>query len=366
MRTPNIIIEEYLKSEGLYSSFCKKTSELMKNLVEINNIIPHQITSRVKDSERLYEKIERKKDKYSNLSDITDLVGIRIITYFEDDVDKIAKIIENEFKIDTENSIDKRILETDKFGYRSLHYVISLDTERTKLSEYKKFKPLKAEIQIRSILQHAWAEIEHDIGYKGEIEIPDFAKRRFNRIAALLEMADIEFVQLRESLDNYENTLPNELESNPESVMLDKASLTSFINSSKTLESINKEIVEKFEVTLNNNMDGIDDYLPRMEYFEIKTIKQLDDELKRFEHKFVPYIKMFTKNPIKSDIKVVPKGWPIFYLGYILASENNDSEKALDFVKKIFPSRENPHRLVTKMLDAQIIISKPQIGKNLK
>jgi len=77
-----------------------------------------------------------------------------------------------------------------------LHYVASLISEREKLTEYKRFAGIKVEIQIRSTLQHAWAEIEHDIGYKGENSVPDSLKRNFSRVAALLEVADIELMQL--------------------------------------------------------------------------------------------------------------------------------------------------------------------------
>ena len=98
---------------------------------------------------------------------MTDITGVRVITYFADQVDEIAKVMEGEFNIDIKNSIDKRdILDPDRFGYLSLHYVIvSLSSARCALAEYRSFSELKAEVQVRSILQHAWAEIEHDLGY---------------------------------------------------------------------------------------------------------------------------------------------------------------------------------------------------------
>lgn len=83
---------------------------------------------------------------------------MRIITYFSEDVDKIASIIQSEFEVDEHNSVDKRIkLDPVRFGYLSLHYVVKLNSTRVRLSEYIIFKDLKVEIQIRSILQHAWA-----------------------------------------------------------------------------------------------------------------------------------------------------------------------------------------------------------------
>lgn len=83
---------------------------------------------------------------------------MRIIIYFLSDIDKVAKLIEDEFHIDEANNVDKRKqVEADQFGYMSLHYIVSLLEERLKLGENKKFAGLKAEIQIRTILQHTWA-----------------------------------------------------------------------------------------------------------------------------------------------------------------------------------------------------------------
>lgn len=120
---------------------------------------------------------------------------------FTDDVDEVAKIVENEFELDMENSIDKRKSESpDKFGYISLHYVIKMKQNRTELPEYKKFKNLKAEIQIRTSLQHSWAEMEHGLQYKRDTSLPYKIKRQLFSLSSLLEIADSQFLLLK----NYE------------------------------------------------------------------------------------------------------------------------------------------------------------------
>ena len=140
---------------------------LLRQLLREREIPVHSISSRLKSRGSLAKKVERKGTSYSDLSDVTDLAGLRIVTYFSDQVDEIAGLIESEFQLDHHNSIDKRAdLDPDRFGYLSLHYVVSLSPSRAALTEYRALAGLKAEIQIRSILQHAWAEIEHDLGYK--------------------------------------------------------------------------------------------------------------------------------------------------------------------------------------------------------
>ncbi|TMR94372.1 GTP pyrophosphokinase [Nonomuraea basaltis] len=112
--------------------------------------------------------------------------------------------------------MDKRkALDPDRFGYLSLHYVASLDTRRAELAEYKRFANNGFEIQIRSILQHAWAEIEHDLGYKSRLGVPSTTRRRFSRLAGLLELADAEFVSIRDELRLYEKRVESDLANQP-------------------------------------------------------------------------------------------------------------------------------------------------------
>ncbi len=121
---------------------------------------------------------------------------------------------------------------------------MSLNENRTNLKEYKRYKELKCEIQLRSILQHAWAEIEHDLGYKGEISVPDQYKRSFNRVSALLETADNEFDRLKSELTSYEKEVSSLIKNEPEYVDINQASIASFINSD-TILLLAKKVIEQ-------------------------------------------------------------------------------------------------------------------------
>jgi ppGpp synthetase/RelA/SpoT-type nucleotidyltranferase len=72
-------------------------------------------------------------------------------------------------------------------------------------------------------LQHAWAEIEHDLGYKTALGVPRNVRRQFSRLAGLLEIADTEFASIRDRLSSYERDLPGLIEQSPDEVLLDKA-----------------------------------------------------------------------------------------------------------------------------------------------
>lgn len=328
------IIDDFLQKKVLLEAFKNKIHSLLTDLLQIANIQPHQITCRVKEIGSLVDKIERKEEKYKELKQITDLVGLRIITYFDDDVDKIATLIENEFEIDMDNSVDKRIIEADKFGYSSLHYVVSLTKDRLKFIETEMYRDLKAEIQIRSILQHAWAEIEHDIGYKGEIEIPKFAKRGFSRISALLETADIEFVKLKESIKKYESEITENIENKPETVLIDKASLINYVYDSPLIIQIEKEMQAIFPplIIRKDPEPHYNTHLRILNYLNITTIKDLISNL-NFYKKQIPIF--FKKLIGEKKYFEVTTGIPIFYLGYILVGKSNNVDEVVKYCKNI-------------------------------
>ncbi len=195
------MISKYaIELQSTYKNYSLVIKELLTSILKTNHIVPHSITNREKSPSSLKDKILRESKNYEEpLSMITDLAGVRIITYFTEDVDKIVPLIEKEFKIDKKKSIDKR-KKTDPstFGYVSIHLILELSAKRSALPEYSAFSGLKCEIQVRTILQHAWAEIEHDIVYKSNEEIPYELRHRFASLAGLLEVADREFAQLRE------------------------------------------------------------------------------------------------------------------------------------------------------------------------
>src|SRR5438270_4640231 len=206
------ILKEYDASLALFSDFTANCQRLVAELLRLEGINVHSVHARIKERPRLHEKLEREGKSYRSLKDVTDIIGVRVITHFEDEVDKIGALIEREFIIDPTKSVDKRkLLDPDRFGYLSLHYICSLSQDRIKLSENRRFKELVCEIQIRSILQHVWAEIEHDLGYKSGQSIPIPIRRRFSRLAGILEVADEEFSAIRNDLQEYESKVKTEV-----------------------------------------------------------------------------------------------------------------------------------------------------------
>lgn len=179
------------------------------------------VTWRLKDRTSLAHKLARPDKTYQALWDVTDLVGVRVATYFEDTIEDVARLIEERLPVDLRHSTDKlRFTDSGRFGYRSLHYVCAAPPEHEPHPDFR------LEIQIRTVLQHAWAEIEHDLGYKAQDLVPEPIRRRFSRIASLLEIADQEFVSIRRDLLHYQSAVRAEL-TQGQSLPLDTVSLDS-------------------------------------------------------------------------------------------------------------------------------------------
>jgi len=121
------------------------------------------------------------------------MAGIRVITFFPRTVEEVDKVIRAQLRVYEVSNKAEQLRQEERFGYQSVHYIVALNEQRLALPEYGLHRDLVAEIQVRTILQHAWAEIEHDIQYKSVETIPASVRRRFMSLAGMLEIADREF-----------------------------------------------------------------------------------------------------------------------------------------------------------------------------
>lgn len=323
------IIKDFKNRQFTFAAYNQRLINLLTDLLKKEGIVIHQITGRTKDLDSLSKKIDKKSGKYVAVEDITDIVGLRVITYLENEVDTVAEIIRREFKVDEVNSIDKRVLKIDQFGYRSLHIVISLNNKRDSLPEYTEYATIKCEVQIRSILQHAWAEIEHDLGYKGK-NAPDEFKRAFNRLAALLESADIEFVNLKNSLNKYEKDITTLIKNEPESVDINKASLSSFIENNSIIKDAIK-IIEKSPGKTDNYLD-LDWLGSLLNYFEIKSIKDLDEMLILNKNRYLKFVVNFLDD--SSFEGPISKSVSIMYFTHFLAASTESVDSITKYLQQ--------------------------------
>lgn len=199
-----MILDEYRESLPILERLKKTVLESLSQRLKDNNILVTALEARIKTEKSLTGKLELKGYKYRTLDDITDILGVRIITFFSDEVDVISALVERLFEVDWDNSVDKRkMLAIDRFGYMSLHYICRLPASIYHDPECPQLNQIRFELQMRSALQHVWANMQHDMGYKTEVEIPAEYQRSMNRLAGILELADEQFSRIRKDINDY-------------------------------------------------------------------------------------------------------------------------------------------------------------------
>jgi ppGpp synthetase/RelA/SpoT-type nucleotidyltranferase len=189
-----------LRAQAFYEGLSNVVARIIEECLKQKDITVHSVQHRAKEPRSFGRKAaipsetDPNSPKYPNpLQNITDLAAVRVITHLRGTVDAIDSLMNNEFEIVERSDKGEELIEEDRFGYQSVHYLVRISKARSALAEYQRFAGHIAEVQVRTILQHAWAEIEHDIQYRSSIAIPTGIRRRFMALAGMLEIADREF-----------------------------------------------------------------------------------------------------------------------------------------------------------------------------
>lgn len=325
---------------------CLQLKQRLEEALKEANIQFHSISSRLKSQPSLRQKLARPDKTYASIWEVTDLIGLRVTTYFEDTINEVARIIENRFAVDFRHTHDRLAAEDYRiFGYRSLHYVCGLDQGQNLPI------PFRFEIQIRTILQHAWAEIEHDLGYKASDSTPDTIRRRFIRIAGLLELADEEFVSIRRDLRAYENSVRACAQDTNADFPLDRLSLQGLVQA-LPVQEMDRQISQLLQRPLSTGL-FFPEYLLKM--LRLAGFRQtsevyaaLHNEGPRLLTLVAPYFE-FTRTVWhlnSSDFENIPRGYCLFFLSHsvILKStilERNKVAKLAQFYRELdYPEDE--------------------------
>ncbi|MET3723423.1 GTP pyrophosphokinase [Sphingomonas trueperi] len=181
----------------------KSLKEQFETIVDQNEIsLGVPIETRVKDLSSVLEKFRRKQTDSHSISSISDLAGMRIITLFQEDVDKLDKLIKQHLDVVDHEDVLSR-LGDNHFGYRSNHYVVKLPDNWLSLPSNLGLDKTVAEIQVRTLPQHMWAAASHKLQYKREESVPIQLRRAISRVSAILEMVDLEFSRVLSDRANY-------------------------------------------------------------------------------------------------------------------------------------------------------------------
>ncbi|MEI6856843.1 hypothetical protein [Psychrilyobacter sp.] len=324
----NIKVDRFLKKYDkmlpVYKEMVEVIQEIFENEIENKNYRLQSTNFRIKTKGSLSKKIHDKGRKYQRLSDITDVIGFRVVTFMEDQVDITAEKIKDFFVIDEKNTIDKRkAIDPRSFGYMSLHYVVSFPLEE----KYKNFRGIRFEIQIRSLLQHTWATIEHDLGYKSSVGIPDELIRSFSRVASLLELADKEFVNIKQDLIRYEEKVHDSIKMGgnmPSDSPLNNITIRYFMENNIILKNLFRDILKELNLKEETREEAPVEIIRLLNYFKLKKTGDLETIL---QTKKKEIIFVFGKLVLETGEYTMEKRGVFYSMAYVLLGGEPLSEK---------------------------------------
>ena len=332
------LLQQYRQLLPTLEKLSDDAYDLLSHTLRDQGIYVTAIERRIKTEKSLARKLALKGTKYKRIDDITDLVGLRVITVYTDEVDKVAVIVKNIFDIDWQESVDKRKLhDLNSFGYNSLHYICRLKTGG-----------LRFELQMRTALQHVWSTIMHDTGYKGDVKIPREYLRQFNRLAGMMELLDDEFSRLRFVLTDYRrHTLALVKSGHLDDVPLSPDSLHNFLDL-KPFDRLNRRIasVNQAEIVPVSVMP----YLPVLESFGLETL----GDMQRFidDNSDDAYQLALAQLAI-TDLDILSSNTALQYLCMVYVLKHNGGREGLKSLYDIINGESDANGMLTDMIIKQ-------------
>ena len=340
-----LILEDYRKQRENFVKLGDVVHNILSDITKELGLTVLTVEHRVKAEKSLAGKLERKGDLYNSFGDLTDILGCRVVCFLSDEIEKIGKKVEENFVVDWANSSDKKnLLQENAFGYLSLHYICSLPFGDKWPDEIcgKKF-----EVQIRTILQHAWSAIHHDIGYKSDFGVPREISRQFARLAGLLELADDEFVRARNNMVGYtEDVRKRIITDDADDVVINMISLNEYVLHNKKMQGLIKEIAD----ICGAEIKPIDpeSYIPQLAYLGVKKLGDIEVMIKE-NHDLA--LELAKKALAIADLDIVSSSVALRFLCRAeLINKNYEFDKIAEFLKISLRDKEKAERQAALLL----------------
>jgi putative GTP pyrophosphokinase len=272
----------YQERRALYEGFADRLKTLLEGLVAAEGIDVVQVDARAKNVESFVGKLAKKPGKYTDpFTEMHDLAGVRVIAYYLSDVARIDALIEREFAVDEGNSWKREErTDPDRFGYASDHYVVSCSSPRADLTEWQTYSNLRAEIQVRTVLQHAWADIDHKLEYKRATDIPSELRRQLSRVSALLEVADEQFEAARSASGLLEANYESRAKVGDLDLPIDGAAVHAYLSGGDRVRQLAETAAAiGFTVETADFLDGISELIQSCHDAGFQKVADLDEFL---------------------------------------------------------------------------------------
>jgi ppGpp synthetase/RelA/SpoT-type nucleotidyltranferase len=286
---------------GANSALLRTAEKTFRNLIHlllsgIDGVPLPKVLSRVKDRDECVKKFQRKyqaeleesETEYEIRNHITDILGVRVVCLYESNIQAVVSALRSSFDVVDVTDKTKELEEKeDRFGYKGLHLDLRLDAKRKKLPEYEKLSEFQFEVQVRTIAQDAWSEIDHKLKYKKDL--PRDLKRRVYNLAGLFELADREFDSIRQATDDLvAESLRQDSEDGALAehlspfnfLRLMKAYFPSYQFEEHKIEGFVDEIRDiNPDITYGQVVDAMDDHFDRVQEYRQWSLKNLGRNL---------------------------------------------------------------------------------------
>lgn len=292
-------VNKFVEVRGIYDSFRIKIEGLLIDLVNSDGVSFHLIESRTKSADSFKKKLENPSKSYDDpIADMPDICGCRIITYYHDDVQKIGRLVKSQFDVvEEELSHQQTAIDADRFGYLSAHYVVKLGGARGGLLEWSSYSHLHCEIQIRTVVQHAWSAVSHALQYKSETRIPSMLQRRLYRIAGLFELADEEFVGIRNQKSALDDAGRKLVKSREGVIPLSSSTIKAFADEWFLREVSGKDLDELFVDKGGDESNNYEEYVADIYGLAIKSgVLSINELEQRIDFDVIEYLNLIMKN----------------------------------------------------------------------
>jgi len=256
------IIRQFLDVRHEYEQLCAEVEYILKKKISHQKIETSFIGSRAKTLNSFVEKLQRK--SYGNpLKELTDLAGARVVCLYSGDLAAVADIIRTEFTIIEEiNKLAE--FDPNQFGYGAMHFIVKLG-KTSSGARYDDLRNYACEIQVRTVVQDAWAIIQHHMAYKKESQIPSQLHRKLNSLAGLFETVDDQFNAIRSQRDTY-------LSSIRESANVQKDFLENELNYDSLIEYLKWAFSDR-----DSGEAGVEIVLDALKQLNYKTLRDVND-----------------------------------------------------------------------------------------
>jgi putative GTP pyrophosphokinase len=353
------VLAEFDRQHDHFDDICKTTQNLAERILEHESLQVHSVQARVKRREKIDSKYRNPEKDYRCLSDMVDVVGLRITTYYSDEIDRVAAILKREFHRIRED--DKRVGKTGEFGYSALHLDCKYLPSRLQQAEYKRFGDSKFEIQVTTVLGHAWAEMHH-APYDDKRSSPSDEQRAFHRLAAVLELADKEFLEIRRAREARQRNASVRVAAMA-SIEVSPESLKAFIDETAMVGTLEEEFATMFgrELEPNAKLSGTVRLALLVGSSGFKTVQDLENSLAANKGALTEYMRrcvpIWAESFPEEASRKLSRGLSIYHLCLLLAGAKGRAS--------LFELFERADRKISPSLDvnAQILVAQEVAAK---